>query len=170
MPISSSVQALAAAVIMSTVVSLGCAQEAPPAAGAAAYIQGVTGHGQPNEQTLEQINAAGYAAVIDLRGPEENRGLADERATVEGLGMSYIPLPIVGEGAINFDNANELDQLLAQFDKPVFVHCGSGNRAGALLALRARLNGADDETAVEAGRETGLAGLEDVVRQRLQER
>jgi len=39
-------------------------------------------------------------------------GLADERATVEGLGMSYIPLPIVGEGAINFDNANELDQLL----------------------------------------------------------
>ena len=63
-----------------------------------------------------------------------------------------------------------LDRLLAQFDKPVFVHCGSGNRAGALLALRAKLNGADDETAIAAGRETGLKGLEEVVKERMQER
>jgi uncharacterized protein (TIGR01244 family) len=168
---SSPIFALLAALLTVTVAGGACAQPAAvPGSDAAAFIQGVTGHGQPDEQTLEQINAAGYAAVIDLRGPDEDRGLADERAAVEGLGMSYIALPIVGADAINFDNANELDRLLAQFDKPVFVHCGSGNRAGAMLALRAKLNGAEDETALEAGRETGLKGLEDVVRQRLQER
>jgi uncharacterized protein (TIGR01244 family) len=170
MPNPSSVRSLAAAVVALAAASFACAQQTTPAADAAAFIQGVTGHGQPDEQTLEQISAAGYAAVIDLRGPEENRGLEDERAAVEGRGMSYIPLPIVGEGAINYDNASELDRLVAQFDKPVFIHCGSGNRAGALLALRAKLNGADNETAVEAGLETGLSGLEKVVRQRLEER
>lgn len=171
MPISSPVRALAAAFLTLTAASCAFAQQAAaPAPVAADFIQGVTGHGQPDELTLEQIKAAGYAAVIDLRGPDENRGLADERAAVEGHGLSYIPLPILGAGDITFDNANELDQLLAQFDKPVFVHCGTGNRAGALLALRAKINGADDATAIEAGRETGLTGLEDVVKQRLQER
>lgn len=146
------------------------AQQESAAGDAAAYVQGVTGHAQPDRQTLEQARASGYAAVIDLRGPDEDRGLADERAEVEGLGMSYIPLPILGAEDITFDKAGELDRLLSQFDKPVFVHCGSGNRAGALLALRAKLNGADDETAVAAGRETGLKSLEGVVRERLQAR
>jgi uncharacterized protein (TIGR01244 family) len=152
-------------------VTSACAQEQAPAPSAAAgYVEGVTGSRQPDEAMLEEIDEAGYAAVIDLRGPEEDRGLDDERATVEALGMSYIPLPILGADDVTYANANELDRLLAQFDKPVLVHCGSGNRAGALLALRASLNGADDETAVEAGRETGLTRLEPVVRQRLEER
>lgn len=135
-----------------------------------AFIVGVTGTGQPDEAALESLKAADYAAVIDLRMPDEDRGLADERAAVEGLGMSYIALPINGGADITFENANALNELIAQFDKPVLVHCGSGNRAGALLALRASMNGADDETAVEAGKETGLTRLEDVVRQRLQAR
>jgi uncharacterized protein (TIGR01244 family) len=118
---------------------------------------------------LESIDAAGYEAVIDLRGADEDRGI-DERDAVEGLGMTYISLPILGAGDISYDNANELDRLLARFEKPVLVHCGSGNRAGALLALRAKLNGADNDAAVEAGRRTGLTELEDVVRQRLNER
>jgi uncharacterized protein (TIGR01244 family) len=144
-------------------------QSATPSKPAAAFIEGVSGARQPDQSALEQIDAAGYAAVIDLRGPEEDRGI-DERAAVEALGMSYIALPILGAGDVTYANANELDRLLAQFDKPVLVHCGSGNRAGALLALRAKLNGADDETALEAGRDTGLTGLEPVVKQRLEER
>lgn len=146
-----------------------CSQEtAPPPS--AAYIEGVTGLGQPDESKLEELDAAGYAAVIDLRGPDEDRGMPDERAAVESLGMSYVSLPILGAADITYDNANALDELLAQFDRPVLVHCGTGNRAGALLALRAKLNGADDETALEAGRDTGLTGLEGVVKERLEER
>ena len=171
MKISNMFRACAVMVVVSMSSAVVTAQEAAPAPqAAAAYINGVTGHGQPDEQTLQQIRAAGYAAVIDLRRPEEDRGLENERASVEGLGMSYISLPVDGAAGITYENANALDEVLAKFDKPVFVHCGSGNRAGALLALRAKLNGADNETAIEAGKETGLKGLESVVRQRLEER
>jgi uncharacterized protein (TIGR01244 family) len=141
----------------------------PVAPDAGRFIEGVSGSKQPDLSKLESIDAAGYEAVIDLRGADEERGI-DERAAVESLGMTYISLPILEAGDISYDNANELDRLLARFEKPVLVHCGSGNRAGALLALRAKLNGADNDTAVEAGRRTGLTGLEDVVRQRLNER
>lgn len=160
-----------AAVLVFGAASLGCAQEsAPQPRDAASYVEGVTSLGQPDQQKLAEIDAAGYAAVIDLRGPDEDRGMPDERAAVEGLGMSYVSLPVVGAADVNYDKANELDRLLAQFDKPVLVHCGTGNRAGALLALRAKLNGADNETALEAGRDKGLKGLEGVVKERLEER
>lgn len=162
--------AVAGTLALLVVAGLIFAQQSASPPQAAAFIEGVTGLGQPDQKTLEEFDAAGYAAVIDLRGPDEDRGLPDERAAVEGLGMSYIPLPIVGAADISYENANELDRLLAQFDKPVLVHCGSGNRAGALLALRAKLNGADNDTALEAGRDTGLKGLEEVVKQRLEER
>lgn len=147
----------------------GAQESGQGSSAASAYIQGVTGSHQPDQETLQSLNDAGFTAVIDLRGPDEDRGI-DERAAVENLGMSYISLPVLGADDISYANAIELDRLLAQFDEPVFVHCGTGNRAGALLALRAKLNGAANETAVEAGRESGLGGLEDVVRQRLDER
>jgi uncharacterized protein (TIGR01244 family) len=148
-----------------------CAQQtAPGSQDANAYIEGVTGHGQPDLATLDEIRAAGYGVVIDLRMADEDRGLADERGAVESRGMSYVSLPIDGGADVTYENAEKLNEILSQSDVPVFVHCGSGNRAGALLALRAKLNGADNETAVEAGKRTGLTRLEDVVRQRLDER
>jgi len=57
-----------------------------------------------------------------------------------------------------------LDELIAAANGPVLIHCGSGNRVGALLALRESLAGADDEAAIEYGKEGGLTGLEDRVR------
>ena len=76
---------------------------------------------------------------------------------------------IVGSDAINFDNARALDALLAERDGPVLVHCGSGNRVGALLALRKSLEGADDDAALEYGRSAGLGRLEPVVKERLKD-
>jgi len=79
---------------------------------------------------------------------------------VEELGMSYVPLP-VGREDITFETAKALDELLASYDEPVLVHCRSANRVGALLALRASANGADDKAAIEAGRpdECGARGV-----------
>lgn len=59
--------------------------------------------------------------------------------------------------------------MIDQQDGPVLIHCGSGNRVGAMLALIESLDGADDEQAIAAGKEGGLTRLEDVVRARLQE-
>lgn len=139
------------------------------AAGQVRPVDGVTSAGQPDEQALEVFADSGYAAVIDLRGPAESRGI-DEATVVESLGMSYVPFPISGADAINFENAAKLTELIAEQDGPVLIHCGSGNRVGALLALSKALDGADDEQAIAAGREGGLTRLEPVVRERLAER
>lgn len=129
---------------------------------------GLTTSGQPDAVAFEALAESGYTAVIDLRLASEDHGL-DEQATVEGLGMSYISIPVAGADGVTYDNADALDRFLAGIDGPVLVHCGSGNRAGALLALREKLNGAENGAALEFGREAGLTRLEPVVIERLEE-
>ena len=129
-------------------------------------VDGITSAGQPDAQALQVFAESGYAAVIDLRGGNENRGY-DEAAKVAELGMEYVSMPVVGRDGISFENARKLDELLAGYDAPVLVHCGSGNRVGALLALRESLAGADDATALAVGRSAGLTRLEAIVKERL---
>lgn len=132
-------------------------------------VDGITSAGQPDQAALAVFVEKGYVAIVDLRGERENRGM-DEKAEVESLGMDYVLLPIASEDDISFENAKKLDDLLAAYDGPVLIHCGSGNRVGALLALRQSMNGADDEAAIEYGKQGGLTGLEPVVRARLAEK
>lgn len=132
-------------------------------AGVVQPVDGITSAGQPDEAAFKIFADSGYAAVIDLRTDGEDRGL-DEEAVVQGLGMDYLSFPIGSDG-ISFENARALDEALNAYDKPVLVHCASGNRVGALLALRASLNGADDATAMELGRQGGLTRLEPKVRE-----
>ncbi len=136
--------------------------------GTVSPVSGITSAGQPDEAALEVFADVGYVAVIDIRGPDEERGI-DEAALVEEMGMHYVPFPIEDKSAISFENARKLDALIAEHDGPVLVHCGSANRVGALLALRASLNGEDDEAALAHGKEGGMTRLEDVVRERLAE-
>lgn len=124
--------------------------------------------GQPDEQILAMAGAAGYAAVIDLRPESEDRGY-DEAAAVEALEMRYYRLPVAGAEDVTFENARRLDRILAGIDGPVLVHCASGNRVGALFALRAGMAGASDEEALEVGKTAGLTRLEAAVRERLAE-
>lgn len=137
-------------------------------AGTVTPVDGLTTAGQPDVAALKVFAESGYVAVVDLRGVDEDRGF-DQRDAVEGLGMRYVTLPIEGRGAITFDNARKLDEILAEYDGPVLVHCKSGNRAGALLALRASLDGAGDEAALAFGKEAGITvqGVEDAVREQL---
>ena len=138
------------------------------AADSVAPVDGVTSAGQPDQAALRVFADSGYVAVIDLRGANENRGF-DESSAVDSLGMEYVTLPIDSPEAMNFDNAAKLSALIDSFDGPVLVHCGSGNRVGALLALRKKLQGASDEEALAHGRDGGMTSAEPLVRQRLAE-
>ena len=133
-----------------------------------APVDGITVAGQPDEAMLDVFAENGYAAVIDLRGRAENRGF-DEAGVTEELGMDYVALPIEGRDAVNFDNAAKLQEIVDQYDGPVLVHCGSGNRVGALLALGQLQQGASEDEALEYGRSGGLTRLEGLVRQRIAE-
>ncbi len=63
---------------------------------------------------------------------------------------------------------SEVDKILSGFNGPVLVHCASGNRVGALFALREKANGATNEQAIAAGKTAGMTRLEPEVLKVLQ--
>lgn len=120
--------------------------------------------GQPGPEQLRQLAAAGVRTVVNLCGAGECDW--DEAAVVEENGMRYVHLPVCGPEDVCVERAKALDKVLAEpGNYPLVVHCGSGNRVGALFALRARAcRGCSPEEALEAGKQAGLTGLEPHVR------
>lgn len=121
-------------------------------------------------EAMAGVKACGFTHVIDML-PEHEHGGFDEAALAAELGLYYVHLPIVGGHDLNRHNAEALDTLLASVgDTPVLVHCMSGNRVGALFALRGFwLNGMSIEKALAEGRRFGLTKLEPLVVQLLQQ-
>jgi uncharacterized protein (TIGR01244 family) len=123
--------------------------------------------GQPSPADWAALKARGVTMVVNLRPDAEMAG-RNEAAEVAAAGMAYIGVPVAGADAVDGDNARRLWTLLKTSDAPVFVHCASGNRAGALLAIgAARFGGRAPDAAIEFGRRAGLSSLEPVVRERL---
>jgi len=116
---------------------------------------------------VESVDS-GYSVVIDMRGPDEDRGMDDFEGAVEATGMEYLAFPVVGADQVSFETAAKLDEVLQGIDGPVLMHCGSGNRVGAVLALRQSLNGAADEESIEFGKDAGMTRLEPRVREVLE--
>jgi len=124
--------------------------------------------GQPTEAELGEFAKQGVKTVIDLRGEGEDRGY-DEAAVAQGLGLRYETLPINGAEDLTPANAARLKQLLASGGNNVLLHCASGNRVGALLALMAQQEeGASREQALELGKQAGMKSLTPVVEKQLQ--
>jgi protein tyrosine phosphatase (PTP) superfamily phosphohydrolase (DUF442 family) len=113
---------------------------------------------------FQALADAGVRTYIDLRAdaevPSESAALAAD------AGLDYRRLPIGGEADLDLANARALDLLLDEWGRyPVALACSSGNRAGALLAVRAFwLDGADAASALELGLAAGLTRLEPSVR------
>lgn len=135
---------------------------------ARAPAPGILTGGQPTPAQLEQARDAGFRTVVSLRTPGEP-GSEDEAATVEALGMRFVSIPVAGAEGLTEANVQALGAVLADEQaKPVLLHCASGNRAGALLALEAfYIESVPAEQALELGKAAGLVGLEPAVRSRL---
>lgn len=128
----------------------------------AGYVSG----GQPNPDQLAAAAQAGIKRVINLRPPSEDAGY-DEAAAAAKLGLEYEVLAIANAQDLNLDKVRQLDALLAaEPQKSTLIHCASGNRVGALMALRAAwLQDKSIEEAIEVGRRWGLTKMEAAVRQ-----
>lgn len=120
--------------------------------------------GRVDANALLAAKEAGVSRVIDLL-PEHERGGFDESAACAAIGLAYVNLPIVGAADLCREKVAEFDRLLAQAtQQTVLVHCASGNRVGALFALRAAwLQGLPLPRAMQIGRNHGLTKLEPVV-------
>jgi len=116
--------------------------------------------GQPTVEDIARLHSAGISTVIDLRPDGETLDL-DERTAVEAAGLRYLSLPIANGADLTPENVRRLDQLLRQTSNGnVLLHCASGNRAGALLALRSRwIEGKTPDESLALGKQAGLTGL-----------
>ncbi len=124
--------------------------------------------GALDDEKIAALAKAGVELVINLQ-PDEELSF-DEGAAVRQAGMYYEQLPISSAEDLKQLKILAFDNILRQYHgKKVAMHCGSGNRAGAAMALRAGwLRGRKMDTAMERGRSHGLDdSLEQEVHNRL---
>ena len=113
--------------------------------------------GRPSSEDLERLKNAGYKSVINLEGLDAHS--LTEAAEANELGLQYIAIPVTSAD-ITRENAIRLDDALKLSGTPVFVHCASGNRAGALIALRAYfVQNMSPAAAIDEGKRAGMTSL-----------
>ena len=123
--------------------------------------------GALDDEKVAALAQAGVEIVINLQ-PDDELGF-NEAAAVVQAGMHYEHLPINGAAELKQLKILAFDNILRQHhSKKIAMHCGSGNRVGAAIALRAGwLRGRKMDTAMERGRSHGLTKLEQEVHNRL---
>lgn len=129
--------------------------------------EGVLTGGQPSDAQFRAARQAGYATVVNLRDVGEP-GVAEQAKALTEMGFVYHHLPVAGGEGVTVENAKVFASMVDNAARPLIVHCGSGNRIGALAAMRAfHIDGESVDAALHIGREWGLTGLEPVVRAKL---
>ncbi|MBP6059006.1 MAG: tyrosine-protein phosphatase [Nitrosomonas sp.] len=111
-------------------------------------ISGLIGDGG-----AQALAAHGFKTIIDLRTATE--GTADEKALIDLNGMSYINIPMTVAG-ISEEQLAAFTKAMETAQAPILIHCGSGNRAGAMWASYQIRKGVDPEVALAAGRKAGM--------------
>jgi uncharacterized protein (TIGR01244 family) len=122
--------------------------------------------GQPTEEEIEQLRREGYNTVINFRSAgEEADQLSpdDEREQVEGLKIRYFHLPTTLQ-TITSEHFDRFRAAYANLPKPVFAHCTSAKRAGAMvLAQLACERDMDDMQLAETAKRIGLSDKPELI-------
>jgi uncharacterized protein (TIGR01244 family) len=91
--------------------------------------------GQPSEQDLRAVAAAGFEVVINLALHDAAYSLADEAGTVRGLGMDYVHIPVAFDAPAPEDLAAFYRAMEAHAGERVFLHCAANKRVSVFLGL-----------------------------------
>lgn len=112
---------------------------------------------QPTAEDFQLIRERGVRKVINLRKPEELKEF-DEGALLTGLGIEYVTVPFASPQELRDDQIDQVRALLTQnSQQPVFLHCASSNRVGAIwLAHRVLDAGLEWEAALAEAKRVGL--------------
>ena len=151
-----------ASLLFAFTIGLG-AQSAPP--GTRNYTRldaTVACAGATSVEAIPAIKADGFKAIINLRQASEAGADVDlARWAATSAGLNYIHIPFSGTDP----QTDAVDQFLTAVkdpaNSPVFIHCGSGNRAGMMwLVKRVMVDGWPlDKATLEAER-AGLTSPE----------
>ena len=93
--------------------------------------------GRVDPSAMRALRAEGYVSVVNLREASEPGADIDAgRKAAQDAGLKYIHLPFNGSSP----DAKVVDNFLAavndRANQPVFIHCGSANRVGALWLIK----------------------------------
>jgi protein tyrosine phosphatase (PTP) superfamily phosphohydrolase (DUF442 family) len=123
-----------------------------------------TGGAPASAEGFQALARAGYRTFVDLRSDAEVT--PEIQAAAEAAGLHYRRIPITRDEDLHLGTARALAALLDERSNyPVAIACASGNRVGALLAVKAFwLDGASSEEALALGLRAGLTRLEPSVR------
>jgi uncharacterized protein (TIGR01244 family) len=96
---------------------------------------GVAVGGQPAAEQIPSLAAEGYRTIINLR-LESEFDAAPVALAARRAGLNYVNVPLSAKEPTD----EAVDEFLMVTDDPgiypVFIHCGSGNRAAALWMIR----------------------------------
>ncbi|MEZ5285084.1 MAG: sulfur transferase domain-containing protein [Vicinamibacterales bacterium] len=159
--------AAATTVALVIATAFAVAQEKQTRAGITNYtkVDAVVACGGATETAaLEGLKADGFKSVVNLRlDSERGANVAEGEAKAKALGLNYFHLPLSGSAP----DPAVVDRFLAVVsntaNQPVFVHCASANRVGAVwLVKRVMQDGWPVEKATAEAKLIGLSapGLE----------
>jgi uncharacterized protein (TIGR01244 family) len=100
----------------------------------------------------------GFAAVVNLRlADEPGANVEQERAAAQEAGLNYFHIPF-NSGAPTSEPADAFLAIIADpKNSPVYIHCASAGRAGAMLMIKRVL--ADGWTVEKALAEAEAIGM-----------
>jgi uncharacterized protein (TIGR01244 family) len=114
---------------------------------------------QPSQEELKSLPDDGFRSVINFRtAGEDEQPLSpeEEGEVVQGTGLKYLHVPVSMDGM----DEKKVDQFREQYQslpKPVFAHCKSGKRAGAMMMMHTAVEqGISGEQALEKAKEMGF--------------
>ena len=116
---------------------------------------GLATSGQPRDDELPAIAAAGYEVVINLALHDDPRySLDDEAGAVGALGLEYVHIPVRFDAPTEHDLVAFFDAMDARRGKRVWLHCAANLRVTAFLGLYRQLRlGWPEERAFELMRD-----------------
>ncbi len=91
--------------------------------------------GQPTEAQLASVRDNGYKLVVNLALGSAHNALADEKSTVESLGMKYVHIPVEFDRPTIEDFDRFCDLLQTNGEQPLLVHCAANFRVSAFFYL-----------------------------------
>jgi uncharacterized protein (TIGR01244 family) len=133
-------------------------------------FDGVLTGGQPTFDQIKQAAETGFKTVINLRTDNELPDPAQELTWVEGSGMKYFHIPISVPEGLTPQNTKVFAEALSKPENyPIIVHCKSGNRVGAMFALKAfHIDEKEIDEALLIGERAGLIKLAPTVKKILE--
>jgi protein tyrosine phosphatase (PTP) superfamily phosphohydrolase (DUF442 family) len=106
--------------------------------------------GQPSEQQLAEVAAAGFGVVVNLGLLDPRYCLRDEAGTVAGLGLAYHHIPVDFQKP-EIANYRAFENVMrAARGQRVFVHCAANYRVSCFVALYAERQLGWDRARAEA--------------------